>query len=173
MMPGIRLDRKIGLFVFLLYSFIITFQQVRDHSARSIFPFFAWNLFDHVPQKTFLYILEVHEIDGQKKVPPINLGNAWKPFRWHAPSNFFPVPTDVKLAIDQGDQKKLIEVKAFIHRRFFPYSKSYRLVLIERSFDPFEYWRDGSKFFERNIASFQYTHSSATTTKEFEGDIAL
>jgi len=104
-----RFDLWIFLSIFALHIIFVIGQKVERKAPIAVFPFFAWDLFAKVPQKVTEYQILIDQMDKYHFVPARDVRAYWKPLRRHDPSNFFPVPTQLRLRLCWATPRKLKE----------------------------------------------------------------
>lgn len=104
-------------------------------TKAEIFPFFAWNLFAHVPSTKIEYSIEITNYDGQQLDPPV-------PFRYSAhlglsSGSVFERRITQELAQSYLRGSKEYEKQKLGLERYLGKTKEY--LLVKETFDPIDF----------------------------------
>ena len=134
------------IFLYFLVGMLTGFLGIKE-----IFPFFSWNLFGHIPNKTNEYAIIVDVYNGTTVSPPQLFQEAKGVVRQSSSIIAYYLIQDFGKAYERREMQKSERLRELFEANFIKAPAQYRLIRI--IYNPLERWKTGR--YERiNIQEF-------------------
>lgn len=123
---------------------------------KEIFPFFAWNLFDRVPNQQSDYVVQILAVGEQPLAVPVAFSDASEWFEDTESITAYHSLQKLGKAARNGRDEELLERREVFEATFLAGAGPVDYELVRRRYRPLERWRDGTFLSSEPMARFRY-----------------
>jgi hypothetical protein len=146
-----KTEKRIIAVLLILFFIICLVLPENKSNLKEFYPFFAWDLFDYVPNTGMKYELFVLSYDGQKFDPPLSFNESLliSKRRTGFTTQYFNIIQDLGRSAESRNKETFEKNRKKIEELFLPSEYGYEIKFV--TYDPLEYLKTKKYKAERSI----------------------